>query len=304
MSFEIQILGSNSAVPAYNRNHTSQLVQIEGNYFLFDCGEGTQIQLIKYKCKFSKINHIFISHLHGDHYLGLMGLLSTFYLSGRKNTLHIYAPSGLKEIITTQLKYGEVILSYTIEFHELFHEKKIILDLPNLTITTIPLIHRLPCNGFVIREKPKKRRINKYKIPENFPVQYFDRLVNGEDIIDEQGNILYKNKDLTLPPNHSRSYAYCTDTRYFEDLAKEIKGVDLLYHESTFLDEENEWAAKTFHSTARQAGKIAQLGKVKKLMLGHYSARYKNLNLFVEEAKSEFIETIAAVEGETITLEE
>jgi ribonuclease Z len=302
LPFELKILGSNSASPVFNRHHTSQLLQIENELFLIDCGEATQNQLLKYKIKFNKINYIFISHLHGDHYLGLQGLISTMHLNGRKKELLIFGPPGLDEIITLQLKYSHTILSYKLVFHELDTTKIYkLLDLENLIVETIPLNHRIKCCGFLFREKPKRRRIKKEKIPDDLPLLDIVALKNGQDIY-RDGILFLKNEDLTLPPKKSRSYAYCSDTRYDEGIIPQIKNIDLLYHESTFLDELKERAIQTYHSTASEAATIAKKAAIGTLILGHFSARYKEILPILEEAKPIFKNSFLAIEGETFII--
>lgn len=304
MTFILKILGSNSAAPAYNRHPTSQLLHIQQDYFLIDCGEGTQMQLSKYKVKFVRIGHIFISHLHGDHYLGLVGLLSTMHLNKREEDLYLYGPAGLVDILSLQFKYSDTRLNYKIHFRELKPVAEVIFENDYLTIETIPLNHRIQCTGFLFKEKPKKRRLNKEVLPPNLLLQHIAQLKKGKDIFDEEGNVLYRNEELTLPPRKSRSYAYCSDTKYNEWIVPQIQGVDLLYHESTFLDDQAGRAAETYHSTAKQAALIAQKANVNQLILGHYSSRYKDLLPFVEEAKSVFPNSVLSIEGEEISLEE
>ena len=305
MSFSLKILGANSAAPAHNRHQTSQLLTVQNQTFLIDCGEGTQMQLIKYKVKAQKINNIFISHLHGDHYLGLMGLISTMHLQSRTNDLFIYGPPGLAEIITLQLQYSQTILNYKIRFQELDTSvKKVILEDPVLEVETIPLNHRIGCAGFLFREKPKKRRIIKEKLPDGISLQEILSLKNGEHIYDEDDKVLFENENLTLPPRKSRSYAYCSDTKYEENIIEQIKNVDLLYHESTFLSDREDRAAHTFHSTAKQAATIAKKAEVGQLLLGHYSIRYRELQPLLDEAKQVFANVSLALEGETIEIQD
>lgn len=305
MSFSLTILGSNSATPAYGRHHTAQYLQIQKNTFLVDCGESTQLQLSKYKCKTQKIDHIFISHLHGDHYLGLMGLLFTMHLLKRDKELHIYGPKGLSEIITIQLKYSGSTLNYDLIFHELSSsEKQLIFEDTTAEVFSFPLNHRIPCTGFLFKEKTKSVRLNKNKLPPNLPLLQIAMLKKGEDVYNENGKLIYRNSDLTLPPKKSRSYAYCSDTKYDESIIEHIKNVDLLYHEATFLEGKAIWAEKTFHSTTDQAGKIAEAAKVDKLLIGHYSARYKDLTPFLEETKKYFANAELAIEGEIIDIPE
>ncbi|MES2733171.1 MAG: ribonuclease Z [Bacteroidota bacterium] len=305
MIFELTILGCNAAIPAHNRHPTAQILQIDQSYFLIDCGEGTQMQLSKFKIRPNRIHYIFISHLHGDHYLGLTGLISTMHLHKRTDDLYLYGPIGLAEIITLQLKYSDTRLNYRICFHEIDTEaRKVILENDWLTVETIPLIHRINCAGFLFREKPKRHRLRKDVLPNGISLVNLIILKKGLDVMDEEGNVLMKNEDFTLPPRKSRSYAYCSDTRYNEAIVPQIQAVDLLYHESTFLDDEAVRAGETFHSTAKQAATIARLAKVKKLVLGHYSSRYQELHPFQEEAEAIFTPAVLAIEGHRITVEE
>ena len=261
------------------------------------------MQLIKYKAKVQKIQHIFISHLHGDHYLGLMGLISTLHLQGRAADLHIYGPAGLADIITLQLKHSETVLNYKIIFKKLNTAiKETIFEDDALTIETIPLNHRIGCSGFLFRERPKKRRIIKEKLPSGISLTNILALKNGEDIYDENGEVLYRNEDITLPPKKARAYAYCSDTKYEEQIIQQIAQVDLLYHESTFLSDREERAAQTYHSTARQAATIALKAQVGLLLLGHYSIRYKELQPILDEARQVFPNSQLAIEGETIEI--
>lgn len=303
MSFALKILGSNSAAPAHNRHQTAQLLTVGQHVFLIDCGEGTQMQLTKYKAKLHKIQHIFISHLHGDHYLGLMGLISTLHLQNRTSDLHIYGPTGLADIITLQLKHSETVLNYKIFFRKLDTAiRETIFDDDFLSIETIPLNHRIGCSGFLFREKPKKRRIIKEKLPTGISLAHIVALKNGEDIYDESGELMFQNEDMTLPPKKSRAYAYCSDTKYDEQIIDQIAHVDLLYHESTFLSDREERAAQTYHSTARQAATIALKAQVGLLLLGHYSIRYKELQPILDEAWEVFPNAKLAIEGETIEI--
>ena len=305
MSFYITILGSNSAVPAYGRNHSAQLILIEDLHILVDCGEGTQLQLAKYKNRLQKISHIFISHLHGDHYLGLMGLLFSMNLNRRVKPLFLYSHHGLEEIITSQLKHSKTFLQFDIIFHTL-HENKpeLLFENEKVEVTGFPLNHRIPCSGFRFQEKRKPFRIDKEKLPKDIKLQHIALLKQGVNIEDENGEILYYYNDYTLPPKRSRSYAYCSDTAYFPAVIPHIKEVDVLYHEATFLTEFHERATHTFHSTAAQAAQIAKEASAGKLLIGHYSARYKNLEPFVTEAKSVFPDSFLAIEGETIEIPE
>lgn len=304
MSFEVHILGSNSAAPAHGRHHTSQVLHIQDMQIMIDCGEGTQLQMKKYGVKKNRLSHIFISHMHGDHFLGLMGLLSTMHLNGRKTDLYLYGPVGLAEIIRLHLKYSTTRLSYPIHFHELNGEQsELILDHPKISVHTIPLQHRIPCTGFLIQEKPKPKRLRKERIT-GLKVRDINILKRGEDVLDEYGVLKYKNSEYTWPAKHSRSYAYCSDTRYNEDNIPLVQGVDLLYHEGTFLHEQLERAQATYHTTTKQAGIFAQKAKVGKLLIGHFSNRYKDLRPLLEEAKTEFENTELAEEGKVFSVEE
>lgn len=305
MAFKITILGSSGAVPAYGRMPSAQFLEVENNYFLIDCAEGAQLQLMKYELNMHRIDHIFISHLHGDHYLGLMGLIFTLHLNKRKSDLHIYSHKGLDEIITLQLKYSKSSLNYKIVFHLLTPGKtEIIFENKFVTVETIPLLHKLDCSGFLIREKPKPRRIDKEVLPQNLSILQLNKLKWGEDIVDDEGNIVYKNEALTLSPRKSRSYAYCSDTQYFEAIVEQIRDVDVLYHEATFMEEDADKALETRHSTVKQAATIALKAQPVRLLIGHFSARYKDLLPVIDEAKRVFQNTYLALEGETFTIED
>lgn len=301
MDFELKILGSSSAAPSINRNHTAQILTVGNQINLIDCGEGTQMQLVRYRIKHQRISNIFISHLHGDHYFGLAGLLSTMHLQMRKNSLNIFGPPGLAEILTLQFKYSGTNLSYRINFHELdtrVHKK--IYEDKTLTVYTLPMEHRVECCGFVFREKPKPRHLIKDKLPPYLTPPQLVRLKWGEDIRNENGDIILHNRDVTTAPKRSRSYAYCSDTRYKEDILPFVQNVDLLYHESTFMDDLRERAYATFHSTSRQAAEFALKANAKRLLLGHFSARYKDLTPMLLEAREVFPNTALAIEGKTI----
>ncbi len=298
-NFDVTVLGSSSATPAYNRNPSAQLLNLNEKYYLIDCGEATQNQLNKFRIKSSRIDYIFISHLHGDHYLGLVGLLSTMHLHGRTKEIHIYGPPELKEIIDLQLKVSETVLRYQIEFHSTHTEySEKIFESNDLIVETIVLNHRIPTTGFVFKEKQKKRKINSAKMEEyDVPLEYIPLLKNGIDYSDKYGNTI-ANTDLTFDPLPSKSFAYCSDTLYNENFIEQIEGVDLLYHEATFLHELIDRAVETFHTTALQAGMLAKKANVKTLMIGHFSARYKELDQLLTEAQTEFPNTVLALEGE------
>lgn len=261
------------------------------------------MQLMRLQVNFHRVNHIFISHLHGDHYLGLMGLIFTMHLQKRVNDLHIYSHRGLDEIITTHLRYSKSAPNFKLVFHFLEKGvKEVIFEDEVMTVETLPLNHKIRCSGFIFREKPKQPRINKSKLPPGLPIQQIARLKRGEDVIDDNGVVLYPNAALTLPPRKSRSYAYCSDTVFDETLIPHLTAIDLLYHESTFMNSETSKAFDTKHSTTSQAALIAQRSNVGKLLLGHFSARYKDLNMLLQEAQAVFANTALAVEGEVFTI--
>jgi len=305
MSFKVTILGSSGAMPAYGRHTSAQLVEIQNRYFLVDCGESVQIQLARFQANVHRIDHILISHLHGDHYLGLMGLLFTMQMQRRTEDLHLYSYKGLDEIITAHLRYSQSTLAYRVIFHSLQPDaREIIFEDNALTVETIPLLHKIKCSGFLFREKPKPKRIDKTRMPEGLLLQQIASLKRGEDVYDNDGMVLYKNEEYTLTARRSRSYAYCSDTAYYEHIVEQIQHVNLLYHESTFIQEDESKAKETKHSTAIQAATIAKLANVDKLLLGHFSARYKDLTPILDEAKTIFPNAQLALEGEEITIQE
>jgi ribonuclease Z len=305
LEFEVTVLGNNSAIPAHGRNQTSQLVKIGNSYLLLDCGEGTQIQLRKFKLRFSKIDFIFISHLHGDHYLGLMGLISSFQLHKRTRLLTIFGPVGLDEILTVQLKYSNTKLNFPLRFVSTDPDHdQLILEEQNFKVTSFPLKHRLPCTGFRIDEKIRFRNLIKEKLQERkIPVEAINCLRNGKDFLDEKGQIIYSLREYTHPPRKPRSYAFCSDTCYDPEIVPFISGASLLYHEATFANEEKLRAKETFHSTASDAGKIAQKASAKKLLIGHFSTRYIDLQPLLHEARVEFTETYLSEEGITYSID-
>lgn len=305
MEFELRILGSSSATPSTNRHHTAQVLTIGNQHHLIDCGEGTQMQLMLYRIKHQRICNIYISHLHGDHYFGLAGLISTMHLQGRQTPLHLFGPPGLSEILSLQFKYSGTNLNFKLVFHELDTTvyKKIFED-KSVTVHTIPMEHRVPCCGFLFREKPKPRPLIKEKLPDFLRPPQLVRLKWGEDIRDEAGNLLVRNTDVTLAPKRSRSYAYCSDSRYKPALLPYLQHVDLLYHEATFTHDLRERAAYTFHSTARQAAELAAAAQVRQLIIGHFSVRYKDLSPLLEEAREVFPATELATEGSIFSVME
>ena len=294
MSLELTILGFNSAVPTAYSHPTAQLLNIAERYFLIDCGEGTQVQLRKAKAKFNRINHIFISHLHGDHVFGLIGLISTLQLLGRDTPLYIHGPKGIQEFIMTQLRLTESHNSFDIVFNELEGKKSVLVfEDDKVEVHSIPLNHRVYTNGYLFKEKTKQRKLNMDAIEQYDEIDIcdFQNLKNGRDYVMEDGTII-DNEDLTFDGPRALSYAYCSDTRYKPDIVPLIKGVDLLYHESTFLHEVKDLATYTGHSTAKEAGMIAKQAEVKKLVLGHFSNRYHDYTVLLNEAKLEFENTI------------
>lgn len=304
MSYKLTILGCHSATPRTLAHTSSQFLEMNNECFLIDCGEGTQRQLRKYKVKFSKIKHVFISHLHGDHFFGLIGLISTFNLLNRSKELNIYGPKGIQEIIQLQLKLSKSWVDYPLNFHELSSaQSELILDNEKVEVYTIPLKHRVYTNGFLIREKLQERKLNMVNIgryPE-IDICDYQNLKNGKDYTKEDGQVI-PNEELTLDPRPPLSYAYCSDTVFYESIVPLVKNVDLLYHEATFLEDHAELAKKTKHSTAKQAATIAKKANVKKLLLGHYSSRYKNLEVFLEEASPVFSPTELAEAGKVFEI--
>lgn len=284
----------------HGRNHTAQVIRFGQEFFLLDCGEGTQTQLRKYKVKASKISSIFISHLHGDHYLGLVGLLSSYHLSKRTEVLRIFGPRGLNEIITTHFRWSQTRLNYPLEFTETTTAGKItLLDHPQFTISSFPLQHRIPTTGFIIQEKEGLRSLIKEKLQESaLPLEAIQQLRLGLDYVASDG-ASYFAKDYCHPLPSLRSYAFCTDTTFNPSLAPYFEGVDLLYHEATFMEADSPRAAETYHCTANQAGQLAQLAGVKKLLLGHFSSRYPDLSDLLAEAQTVFPNSILSEEGIT-----
>jgi len=305
MSLSLTILGCHSATPRTFAHPTSQYLEINNRRFLIDCGEGTQVQLRKYKIKFSLINHIFISHLHGDHFFGLIGLLSTFGLLGRKNDLSIFGPKDLKNIINIQLKATNSWLSFNLIFHELSSDKsELIFEDEKVEVYTIPLKHRVYTNGFLFKEKIGERKLNIDAVKNISEIEVCDyqNLKDGKDFTKENGEVIL-NKSLTFNPYKSLSYAFCSDTIYKPDITSIIKEVNLLYHEATFLNDRKETAVTTKHSTAEQAAEIAKEANVGQLIIGHYSSRYSNLDLFKQEAETVFNKVILAKEGKVIKID-
>lgn len=295
---KLTILGCYAATPRTITNPTSQVLEIKNRMFLIDCGEGTQVQLRKNKIKFSKINHIFISHLHGDHFFGLVGLISTFMLLNRESDLHVYGPKGIKELILLQLRAGNSYTGYNLYFHELdSKESEILFEDEKVIVKTIPLKHRIYTNGFLFQEKNKERKLNIDKIQNlGIDVVYYQKIKYGGNITLDDGTLI-PNHEITFDPEPEKSYAFCSDTVYDEDLIPQLKNVDVLYHETTFLEKEAHLAEKTMHTTAKQAATIALQANVKTLVLGHYSTRYESIELFKTEAETIFPNVLLADDG-------
>ena len=295
---KLTILGCYAATPRTFTNPTSQILEIKNRIFLIDCAEGTQVQLRKNKIRFSKINHIFISHLHGDHFFGLIGLVSTFTLLNRTTDLHIYGPKGIQEIIKLQLRLSNSWPNYSLFFHELeSNESEIIFEDQKVVVKTIPLKHRVYTNGFLFEEKIGERKLNMDAV-ENYKIDicYYQNIKNGKDITLDNGKVI-ENAKLTFDPIAPKKYAFCSDTAYHEAILPIIKNVDVLYHEATFLQSEESLAKKTLHSTSKEAATIALKANVKQLILGHYSTRYENIDFFREEASVIFPEVVLADDG-------
>lgn len=304
MRFELTILGSNSATPAYGRNQTSQVLNVDNKLYMIDCGEGTQLQLMKFSIKPSRIKHIFISHLHGDHYLGLVGLLSSMHLNGRREELTIYGPPPLEDIIRIHLLYSDTTLRYPVHFVPIAEgEQKLVLENEHIIVRSFPLSHRIPCTGFRFDEQPPLAKINSMVCDKlDIPHSLFSEIKKGADFVDEHGRV-YKNADLTIPAKAPRSYAYCSDTFNSGIYHKAIEDVSLLYHEATFLHEMSERAKETYHTTAYEAGEIAQKVRAKKMLIGHFSARYRDLKPLLLECRSVFTNSELAVEGKLYQIE-
>lgn len=304
MGTYLTILGYNSAIPTINSAPTAQFLEMEERHFLIDCGEGTQVQLRKAKARFSKINHIFISHLHGDHCFGLPGLIASFRLLGRETPLHIYGPKGIKEMLETIFRLTETHKGFDVVYHELDknYSEKIFED-NRVEVFTIPLDHRVYCNGYLFLEKPKERHLNMQEISKYPEIETCDyhNLKLGKDFVLSDGYVL-KNEVLTKEPSKSVSYAFCSDTRYFESIVPVIENVDVLYHEATFLHDLKEMADYTGHTTALEAARIARKANVGKLILGHFSNRYGDLSVFTNEAREVFPNTFLPKQLEPVKI--
>ena len=295
--FKLYILGCGSALPTPRHYATSQIVELRGKLFMVDCGEGTQIQLRRSRIGFNKIRAIFISHLHGDHCFGLIGMISTFGLQGRTAPLHVYSPKELEEMLMSQLKFFCTHLSFDVVFHAVdTSEQSVVYEDNSLTVQTIPLEHRVPCCGYLFREKPTLPHIRRDMIDYlGIPVSQINNIKLGADWVCEDGTVV-SNSRLVSPPDPVRSYAYCSDTRYMPTLYERLKNVDLLYHESTYGDDNMQMAETYYHSTARQAACVARDAGVKRLLLGHYSSRYDNEEVLLKQAQEVFPDTYLANE--------
>lgn len=301
--FEVHILGCGSALPTTRHLATSQVINIREKLFMIDCGEGAQVQLRKSRLKFSRLNHIFISHLHGDHCFGLMGLISTFGMLERTANLHIHCHADLQRILEPQIEFFCKGMPYNVVFEQFNPgEQTVIYDDRSVSVETIPLRHRIPCCGFLFREKPTPNHIRRDMIDfYQIPIYLINRIKNGEDYVLEDGTVI-PNARLTIPSDPPRSYAYCSDTCYMPRICEQIKGCDLLFHEATFADADAKRAKETFHTTAPQAAEIAKAAQVKKLVIGHYSARYEDESILLKEASEIFPQTILAQENLKIEL--
>jgi ribonuclease Z len=297
--FRVTILGSSSALPTSERFPTAHLLNVNERFFLIDCGEGTQMQLRKYRIRLGKIHHIFISHLHGDHVFGIFGLLSTFSLLGREEPLHVFGPAGLEEMVLTHLKFFQNDLGYELYFHRIqCRRQALVYEDRHISVQSLPMIHRIPTCGFLFREKARERNILKEKIREyNIPVKDIVKIKKGADFTLPDGTSI-PNAVLSVPPPAPRSYAYCSDTRPNRDNLALLKGVDLFYHEATFAQEDASLAHETYHSTARQAAEMAASAGVGRLLIGHFSSRYKKLSLLESEAREIFPDTSVVNDGD------
>jgi ribonuclease Z len=301
VDFGVTILGAGSATPTLHHHPTAQLLHHAGDLFLIDCGEGTQYRFIEQRLRPNRLRHIFISHLHGDHYFGLAPLLSTLNLGGRTDDLFLYGPTGLDEILTTIFRWSGTRLSYNLIFQPVDPDTPaLLLDHPALTVESLPLDHRIACTGYLFREKKRPGRLLRDRLPADVPVTWFAELKAGHDIVDEAGNVHIAAADVNGPAPHARAYAFCSDTRYFASLVPLLRDVDVLYHEATFLEDNALRAEEVYHSTARQAASIAAQAGVGRLLIGHFSSRYKVFEPFLDEARAVFANTDLAVEGQYV----
>ena len=299
--FGVTILGNNSALPAYDRHPTAQVVTLNDQLFLIDCGEGTQMQLSRYRIRRSKIHHIFISHMHGDHYFGLIGLITSMGLLGREQELHLYAPAVLQDIINLQLEVAVTKLPFQLVFHAI-EKEGMLIDTPKFSVECFSTLHRIPCWGFIIREKKKARKIDKEKLQQyDIPAAFYEKLKDGNDYETKNGELI-KNEWVTIASKPARSYAFCADTCFLESIAEKTKDVTVLYHETTYLKDLEERALARFHSTTVQAATIAVMASAGRLLIGHFSSKYDKLDEFLTEAREVFENTDLAIEGVTYTI--
>lgn len=296
----VTILGNNSALPAFGRHPTAQIVSVFGEYLLMDCGEGTQIQMQRFGMRWRKLQHIFISHMHGDHYFGLPGLINSMSLLGRTQPLHLYGPAALEGILAEIQRTADTEFAYPFHFHPLPEGKEAMLvETETFSVRCFPVNHRIPCHGFLVESKTRGRKILPQQCREyEIPRYYYDKLKQGQDYTHKDGTVI-KNDMVTAEGPHAKKYAYCADSVYTEDFIENIRGVDMMYHESTYLHNDVEKATARFHSTAHQAAELAKKAGAKKLLLGHYSSKYKELEPFKEEAQAVFPDTDISVEGQT-----
>ena len=298
MTFNVTVLGTGSALPTVNRYPTAHLLNANERFFLIDCGEGTQLQLRRNRIKLQRIDHIFISHLHGDHYFGLIGLLTSMSLLGREKQINIYSDKQLAPLINYQLNISYSKLNFEILFHTVDESGQLLFSNNDLTVNAVKLNHKIPCFGFLFKEKQDQFKIRPEKIKAyNISLEWIRRIKEGENF-KKDDNTIISNEELTFPKEKNRSYAFCSDTKYDEKIVEQIENVDLLYHEATFMENHSERAKKTYHSTARQAALIAKQANAKKLLIGHFSARYKDVTPLLEEARMVFENTFCAKENE------
>ncbi len=300
MHFAVTILGNNSAIPSNGRHPTSQVVTLQDQLFLIDCGEGTQMQMSLYKIRRSKINNIFISHLHGDHYFGLIGLINSYGLQNRNAPLHVYGPAPLENILQLQLNCAHTVLPFPLHFHPLTPgQNDILLQAEGIEISTFPTTHRIDCFGFIFKEKHRKRKIIPEKTAQwKVPFAYYKQLQNGEDYKTPEGAII-DNELLTDAPPRGRTYAFCADTRYDENILQFVNQCDVIYHEATYLQADQDKAQSRYHTTTRQAALLAKKAAVRQLLIGHFSSKYTDLNPFEQETRAVFPNTIVTEEGTT-----
>lgn len=296
---KVTILGNNSALPAFGRNPTSQIVSVYGEYLMMDCGEGTQVQMQKHGLRWRKLSHIFISHMHGDHYFGLHGLINSMSLLGRVAPVYLYGPAALKPMLDAVLHEADTVLSYPLHFKPLSEGSELLIDTDTFKVTSFPTEHRIPCHGFLVESKTKGRKILPIQCKEqDIPRSFYDNLKAGEDYTREDGTIV-KNEEVTTDGPRPKKYAYCADTLYTDSFLKYIEGADTIYHESTYLHDNAEKAAARYHSTSVQAAEIAKKAGAKQLLLGHYSSKYRDVTPFRAEAREVFPNTHTSIEGNT-----